>query len=67
MPRKLRPAWSDSAFRVSDAIWHLREARELLKITDSPQALKRVRLAISSALGAKRHAERRVDHMKKER
>ena len=41
---------------VDDAIRHLAIARELLKRAGAVKSLERVRLAISSAKGARRHA-----------
>jgi hypothetical protein len=45
--------------RVELALQHLRSARDLLATTDSPRALDRVRGAIKSCEGAKRHASNR--------
>lgn len=56
---RLRPATAETVRIVDDVIWHLREARRLLAIADCPQTMKRVRVAIASAKGARRHAERR--------
>jgi len=41
---------------IDQAIEHLRSARELLTRAEAPRTLARVRLAISSAKGARRHA-----------
>lgn len=40
------------------AIEHLRAARECFKLIDAPRTLARVRLALSSAKGARRNAKR---------
>jgi len=42
--------------RVGLAISHLKVARDLLKRAEAPKATDRVRLALSSAKGALRHA-----------
>lgn len=41
---------------IDKAIAHLECARELLRLAHAPKTLRRVRLAISSAKGAARHA-----------
>jgi len=41
---------------VQDAIFHLRRARDLLKRAGAKRTVARVRLAITSAGGAERHA-----------
>ena len=46
---------------VNAALGHLRQARDLLRSAEAPKALERVQLAISSAKGAKRHADNRDD------
>ena len=43
--------------RVQLAIYHLRQARELLKEAKAPKATAKVRLALTSTGGALRHAE----------
>ena len=43
--------------QIRQAIDHLRSARDLLKSAGAPKTVHRVRLAISSAGGALRHAE----------
>ncbi len=43
--------------QVKAAINHLRIARELLKEAGAPKTTRRVRLALTSAGGALRHAE----------
>lgn len=62
MSRRLRPAWRGTTRTIDDAMWHLREARRLLKIADTPATLKKIASALKSAEGAKRHAYRREDH-----
>ncbi len=52
---KLKPETARQ--RVELAIYHLRQARELLKEADAPKATTKVRLAITSTVGALRHAE----------
>jgi hypothetical protein len=60
MARPMKPARFDTVDHVDRAIEHLIQARDFLKGADAPQALERVRLALSSAYGARRHAERRT-------
>lgn len=60
MSRPMRPAAHyRTAESVSLAIGMLKTARAHLKNADCPQALKRVRLALASAYGARRHAHHR--------
>lgn len=59
MSRPLRPALPGDVTKTRLALLHLRSARELLAEVGAPKALERVRLAIASAEGAVRHAERR--------
>jgi hypothetical protein len=61
MARPIQPADSRELTLVDVALAHLISARDLLAEAESPQALARVRLAISSARGARRHMERRVN------
>lgn len=42
--------------KVNEAIVHLRKARDLLSQAESPRTAARVRLAMTSAGGAERHA-----------
>lgn len=44
---------------ISEAIAHLRAARDLLKRADAPQATDAVRRAMKSAEGALRHSQGR--------
>jgi hypothetical protein len=48
--RDVRLIWAD------DALKHLAKARDALILADAPQALAKVRRAIKSAEGARRHA-----------
>lgn len=57
--RKLRPATPRHGRRLLDAEMYLHEARKCLIDADCPGTLKKVRSAIKSAEGAKRHMERR--------
>lgn len=53
-------AFVESALKldaVREAIQHLRQARELLKVAGATRATDKVRAALSSAAGAERHAE----------
>lgn len=50
------PTRSRDCFRVSQAIHHLRVARELLKSAAAPRASVKVRRALKSAEGAERNA-----------
>lgn len=48
---------ADNVEKIAAAIEHLRKARELLKQAGAKRATERVRLALTSAGGALRHAE----------
>lgn len=52
-----RDAPKTSAERVAHAVEHLKAARELLKAAGARRTLERVRLALTSAGGAERHAK----------
>lgn len=54
---ELPPITATADVLVSAAVDYLVIARELLKAAKAVKAVERVRLAISSAKGAKRHAE----------
>jgi hypothetical protein len=54
-PKPLTDGWQRSN-AVSAALHHLTQARDCLIEANAPQALKRVRAAIKSAEGARRHA-----------
>lgn len=56
---KIRTANYRQTQQVEMAISHLRRARDLLIEADSPQAAKKVRSALKSAEGAKRHVDHR--------
>jgi hypothetical protein len=56
----MRPATSTDVFCIEWATEHLRVARDLLKKANAPKTLARVRLALSSAKGARRHVQHRV-------
>ena len=53
----MKPDGISNADRVAVAIQLLREARNLLREAGSTKALDRVRLALTSAQGAYRHAQ----------
>jgi hypothetical protein len=57
--RTIRPATTDAFVKVDVAIGFLRSARTLLESADCPQALEKVRAAIKSAEGARRHVQHR--------
>lgn len=59
MARSIKPASPADPARVARAVALLREARDLLAAADCPQSLARVRAAIRSADGARRHVDRR--------
>lgn len=59
MARPFKPATAEQVRDVGIALAHLRAARDLLQSSDSPLALERVRLAITSTEGALRHIEGR--------
>lgn len=60
MARPLRPADPAAVQAVDSAIVHLRTARDLLAMAGADKAAARVRLALSSADGARRHVDRRL-------
>ncbi len=60
MSRKLGYRSSESPVMIEQALRFLRAARDILRREGCEQALNRVRFAIVSAEGAKRHAERVV-------
>lgn len=62
MAKKLRPATQAQRVHLNSAIDHLETARDLLKMADCPGPLKRVRAALKSADGARRHMRNRVMH-----
>ena len=55
---KLRGHTPGDVKRVDEAIAHMRQARELLKTVGARKTLQRIRLALTSAGGARRHALR---------
>jgi hypothetical protein len=61
MVGKIRPATQADVNNVAIALAMLQDARDLLTAAGAPQTLARVRLAISSAKGALRHARHRRD------
>jgi predicted nucleic acid-binding Zn-ribbon protein len=54
-PRRRRPATHRQAIALEIAIARLRDARDQLKHAACPKALRRVRSALKSAEGARRH------------
>lgn len=62
MTRPLRTATPLDLTKVDVAIAYLQNARTLLTEANAPMALAKVRKALSSAYGARRHAERRAVH-----
>lgn len=60
MARPLRPATRQDVAAVDSAVAHLKAARDLLQGVGAEKAAARVRLALSSADGARRHVWRRV-------
>lgn len=59
MARPIQPADDATVAAARLALERLREARNLLELAGAPRAADRVRLAITSAGGAVRHAESR--------
>lgn len=57
-PKRKRPA--DAGYAVERALRNLQSARDLLKYADCPKAVARVRLALSSAKGARRAVRARL-------
>jgi len=57
--RSLQTKTDDTDLKIAEAIDHLRQARDLFKESGCPQTVKRIRLALTSAGGAQRHAGRR--------
>lgn len=45
---------------IRDGIYHLQQARDNFALAEAPRTLQRIRLALKSAEGALRHAQRRV-------
>lgn len=60
MARPLRPATRDDVASVDSAVAHLKAARDLLSAVGADKAAARVRAALSSADGARRHVDRRA-------
>ena len=56
----IQPAGARERKSIEAAISHLKQARDALKDAQCPNALKRVRGALTSAQGARRHVEHRV-------
>lgn len=56
---RLKPGSHVDVENVQEAIGHLKKARDLLKGSHCPKTTRRVRLALTSAQGAERHAYRR--------
>lgn len=56
---KLRPATNEQRIRAKAAEFRLRAALEDAEAADCPKLAHRIRLAIKSASGARRHVERR--------
>lgn len=56
---QIRSADNATKAQIDLAIGHLKAARDALAKADCPRALNKVRSAVSSAQGAKRHAGRR--------
>lgn len=59
----IREANAETSGRVERAITHLKAARDELKLANCPKAVERTRKALSSAEGAKRHAQHRTARM----
>lgn len=62
MARALKPADNSQPASLVIALHHLREARRFLAHADCPRSLARVRAALKSAEGARRHMQRRSMH-----
>lgn len=59
---KMRASKPLDDVRIDEAIKMLRAARDLLREVDAPKAVVKVRLALKSAEGARRHVYRRQIH-----
>ncbi len=59
--RNLRPATTDQAANLLNALEAMRTARRLIGKADCPQSKKRLDAALKSAEGALRHMRRRLD------
>jgi hypothetical protein len=59
---KMRKSKPLDDVRIDEAIHLLRKVRELLRAVDAPKTIVKVRLAIKSAEGARRHVYRRQIH-----
>ncbi len=57
---KLRPAQPDDRNRLDAAIQYLKEARDLSSDAGCPKVATKIKSALKSADGARRHMERRV-------
>lgn len=62
MARALKPADNSQAASLDAAVNMLRAARDELARADCPRSLARVRAALKSAEGARRHMQRRSMH-----
>ena len=58
--KKIQPANRTTELKLHYAITALKEARSFLKFARCPKVLERVRLALTSADGARRHMEHRM-------
>lgn len=61
MTRSLRPAPPDAPVHMTATLAALRRARDNAARADCPQTLKKIRAALKSAEGAKRHLARRME------
>lgn len=60
---KLRPIHPGALRQIASAIDHLAAARDLLAAAQCPRATRRVRQALKSADGARRHSHRRLSRI----
>jgi hypothetical protein len=60
MTRQIRPATGRQSSRLSDAITYLKRARNGARAAGCPATLKKITSALNSAMGARRHMQRRL-------
>jgi hypothetical protein len=61
MPRAIRPAKPDHGVHLDQVMRCLKAARHHATLAECPATARKIRSAIKSAEGAKRHLARRID------
>lgn len=59
---KIQPATKQEQSALNDAIAHLKNARDSATMAKAPRAVAKIKSALQSADGARRHMERRLMH-----